>query len=122
MPKKKVLIVEDDEVIRKVLVEIIAASNKDVEILETDNLEEARTILQKTNLYALSIDGEFYETRDKKTKGVFCNDLAEEAKKYNVGKIIGVSASPDKFKSDLFAIILDKSKLTLSEYINMLLG
>ncbi len=120
--KKKVLVVEDDETIRGILVETINSSDKSIEILETDNLEEAKAILQKTKLYAISIDGEFYETIDKKIKGIFCNDLAKEAKKYNVEKIIGVIASPENFDSGLFAIIFDKSRLVLSEYINNLLG
>ncbi|MCL6500993.1 MAG: response regulator [Candidatus Pacearchaeota archaeon] len=123
MENKKILIVEDDESIRKMWVEIINSVNEEgIEILETDNLEEARAILQKTNLYAISLDGEFYETIDKKTKGVFCNILAEEAKKYNIEKIIGVSASPENFNSTLFHIIFDKSKIVLQEYINAILN
>lgn len=125
--KKKILIVEDDCVVRKTLVEAINSAGKNIEVLETDNLEEAISIIQKTNLYALSIDNEFYTDKRRIYKGALGNDLAAEAKEYGIKKIIGVSTSPENFKPNLFTDIIDKSKMifetemTLEKYVTTIL-
>lgn len=118
--EKKVLIVEDEEIVREILSNAINSYEK-ATILETDNLEEALELMKKHQLYALSIDGEFYENKNKITKGIFCNELAKEARKYNIKNIIGLSASPKNLKPELFSAIFDKSIFLLTDYVKALL-